>query len=343
MGLNFTHKYWWKNLIHKMYSWGASIVLVGALFKITHWPGATIMLTVGLLTEAVIFFFSGIEPPHEEIDWTLVYPELKVSEDIEDDILSSGDRGKKTKGEVQVPQTEAINQFNEMLEKAGEEGLFEKLNTGLNKFNDNVVKMGDITDASVATNEFSENVKNASGNVNQLSETYKKSAVDINSASSELNSSVKQTAENLTNQVGSASSELSESVKQSAQNLNYATDGLSDAFNKTQEEVNSHKDELNNSYENLISSMDLDFSSISDGNKEYNERISGLNKNLTAVNAIFEMQLGEANLEEMVKDVQESAVYAKKYSEEITRLSKNLNALNGVYGKMLSAMNAQVD
>jgi len=323
---DFMQKFWWKNLMHKVQSWGASVVLVGALFKITHWPGATLMLTVGLLTEAFIFFLAGVEPPHEEIDWTLVYPELKVSEEMEDDILSgSSSSGKKVKSgtgsEVAIPSMEAFAKFDEMIAKAGDDGLFEKLNTGLNKLSDNVLKMNDITDASVATNEFAENVKNATANVSKLSESYQKSSSEFNGVASELNNS----------------------VKQSAQNLSYSVDSLSDAFSKTQEAVNANKDELKNAYQSLVSSMDLDFSSLADGNKEYNDKISGLNKNLTAINAIFEMQLGEANLDEMVKDIQESAVYAKKYSEEITKLSKNLNALNGVYGKMLSAMNTQVD
>ena len=66
----------WKNFIAKLYGLGASVVIIGALFKIQHWPLAGMMLTVGLLTEAVIFFFSAFEPLHEEIDWSLVYPEL---------------------------------------------------------------------------------------------------------------------------------------------------------------------------------------------------------------------------------------------------------------------------
>ena len=66
----------WKNFIAKLYGLGASVVIVGALFKIQHWPLAGTMLTIGLLTEAIIFFFSAFEPLHEEIDWSLVYPEL---------------------------------------------------------------------------------------------------------------------------------------------------------------------------------------------------------------------------------------------------------------------------
>ena len=62
-----------------VYGFGAAIVLVGALFKLTHWlPGqaANIMLAIGLFTEALIFILSSFEPPHMEPDWSLVYPEL---------------------------------------------------------------------------------------------------------------------------------------------------------------------------------------------------------------------------------------------------------------------------
>ena len=66
----------WKSFMAKLYGFGAAIVIVGAMFKIMHWPGAGPMLVIGLSTEAVIFFFSAFEPPHEEVDWSLVYPEL---------------------------------------------------------------------------------------------------------------------------------------------------------------------------------------------------------------------------------------------------------------------------
>jgi gliding motility-associated protein GldL len=66
----------WKNMTAKLYGFGASIVILGALFKIMHGPGAGIALSSGLIIEAIIFFFSAFEPLHEELDWTLVYPEL---------------------------------------------------------------------------------------------------------------------------------------------------------------------------------------------------------------------------------------------------------------------------
>ena len=65
----------WKQFMAKLYGWGASVVIIGALFKIQHYPGAGPMLVLGLGTEAVIFFFSAFEPPHEDPDWSLVYPQ----------------------------------------------------------------------------------------------------------------------------------------------------------------------------------------------------------------------------------------------------------------------------
>ena len=73
----------YKKFMAKVYGWGAAIVLLGALFKIQHYPGASIMLVVGLSTEAIIFFFSAFEPLHQELDWTLVYPELAGLDEIE--------------------------------------------------------------------------------------------------------------------------------------------------------------------------------------------------------------------------------------------------------------------
>jgi len=69
-----------KSLMAKLYGWGASVVILGALFKILHWPGADIMLILGLGTESVIFFFSAFEPAKEDYDWSLVYPELAAME-----------------------------------------------------------------------------------------------------------------------------------------------------------------------------------------------------------------------------------------------------------------------
>ena len=93
----------------KLYGFGAAVVIVGALFKIQHWPGAGLMLIVGLGTEAVIFMFSAFEPIHEEYDWSLVYPELAGMNDEDGKKeLESGETRIRTSDEIRGHQAKAL-------------------------------------------------------------------------------------------------------------------------------------------------------------------------------------------------------------------------------------------
>ena len=291
---NFTESHRWKIFMKYLYGWGASIVLVGALFKLTHWPGANLMLTIGLLVEAGIFFFSAFEPLHEELDWTLVYPQL-AGLDGTIDIPSEK--------ETLPASTNAIGKFNAMIEQAGDTNIFEKFGSGIENLNSRVSQMSDISDASIATNEYTENMKGAAGAVGSLIESYNKSAEAVS----------------------------------------YSADSLSDSFNGVSEKVATGGNEFAEAYKRLTGSMDLDFSSLKEGNSEYNTHISSLNKNLSALNAIFELQLNETDLDQMMADLQGSVAHSKVYNTEITKLGKKLEALNTVYGNMLSAMNINMD
>ncbi len=291
---NFTESHKFKVLMKYLYGWGASVVLIGALFKLTHWPFANQMLTIGLVTEAIIFFFSAFEPLHEELDWTLVYPQL-AGLDGTIDVM-----GEK---ETLPSTTDAMTKFNNMIEQAGDTNLFEKFGTGIDKLNTQVAQMAEVADAGVATNEFTDNMKNAASAVSNLADTYSKSA----------------------------------------ESVNYSTEGLSDAFNGVSQKVSKGGEEFADAYQRLTNSMELDFSSLKEGNSEYNTHISSLNKNLSALNAIFELQLNETDLEQMMTDLQGSVENSKKYNTEITKLGQKLEALNTVYGNMLSAMNINMD
>ncbi|PID88333.1 MAG: hypothetical protein CSB06_00835 [Bacteroidia bacterium] len=289
---NFTESHKWKVFMKYLYGWGASVVLIGALFKLTHWPGANVMLTVGLVTEAIIFFFSAFEPLHEELDWTLVYPQLAGLDDSNEFKTSS------TAVSNGTASVDAIEKFNNMLDSAGDSNLFEKFGSGMDKLNTQVAQLSDLSDASLATNDYAENMKGASRAVSNLIESYNKS---------------------------------SEAVS-------YSADAVSDATQK----VASGGEAFSDAYQKLTEAMDLDFSSLKSGNMEYNKHIGKLNKNLTALNAIFELQLSETDLDQMMSDLQGSVVHSKKYNEEITKLGQKLEALNTVYGNMLSAMNVKM-
>lgn len=142
----------WKNLMAKMYGIGASIVIIGALFKINHYPYASEMLIVGLGTEAIIFFFSAFEPLPQDPDWSLVYPELAVP------------------GDGPKPPTK---QLDDMLAKANiDEDLLGRLGDGMRHLGEQASKMGKAADVGAAAEDYSDSLTEASNQVKALAGNY---------------------------------------------------------------------------------------------------------------------------------------------------------------------------
>jgi gliding motility-associated protein GldL len=157
-----------KKLMGMAYGIGAAIVIAGALFKIMHWKGADVMLIVGMGTEALIFLLSAFEPVHEELDWTLVYPELAGME-------GDGNRGGGSSASVS-------QELDKMLAdaKVGPE-LIEGLGTGLRSLSENVGNMADLSGATVATKEYAENISKASEGLNSMSSSYSRAVEALDS------------------------------------------------------------------------------------------------------------------------------------------------------------------
>ncbi len=143
-----------KLFMARLYGWGASLVILGALFKIQHWTGAGLFLTIGLVTEAVIFFFSAFESPKEEVDWSLVYPELAYMKDPD------------KKG---TPS----QQLDKALERAKiEDELIESLGDGLRKFGETASKLNETVEAASAISEYNEQIAEGVKNMNALNSLY---------------------------------------------------------------------------------------------------------------------------------------------------------------------------
>lgn len=239
-----------------LYGWGASVVIVGALFKIQHWPGAGVMLTVGLLTEAVIFFFSAFEPPHMDVDWSLVYPELAGMHDE--------DGGHKKKKEKPKSLTQELDKALEEA-KIGPE-LLESLREGLVKLSENAQKLSDISDASVATNEYTHSLKDASVKVSALAETYQKAS---------------QALTGLT-EAQESGAETGQHLQSLAKNLA----SLNAIYELQLQGANEHLKITTNLYAGMAELMTNLNESIED-TKRYKENIAELSKNLQALNTIY--------------------------------------------------------
>ncbi|HTB08072.1 MAG TPA: gliding motility protein GldL [Bacteroidia bacterium] len=293
-----------KSFMNKVVCWGASVVITGALFKIQHYPGASIMLIIGLSTEAVIFFFYGLLPEHEEVDWSLVYPEL-----------AGIHGGEEHDGKEEEKKGSITEQLDDLLEEAkiGPE-LMESLGTGLRSLSENTAKMSNIADASVATNDYITNVKSASKNIGDLSTNSSKAAESLE---------------------GVASSDLSSATR--------------DYVTKVKSVANS-MDELSNSSNQA--SDTLKGLTIANGS-EYKQQMEKMADNVSALNAVYEMQLKTSNdqvkasgrlyesIANLVENVSESVEDTRRYKTEMSQLVQHLESLNTVYGNMLTAMNVR--
>lgn len=336
MGLNnIVKSRGFKNFMAKLYGIGASVVILGALFKINHYNGADIMLIIGLTTESIIFFFSAFEPPHVEPDWSLVYPELAgmyhgVTAEIEDEQRKEG----------------LTEDLDKMLSEAkiGPE-LIESLGTGLKSLSDNTNKLKDVTDAAFATNEFTERVKGASQSIETLSDSYNKQTESINqeiTASESYLSNVK----NASDQVGGLSDVYSRASKSLESDLE-ATAGFAESVKAATSSANQLTNNYNKSSEALAASAKaLDFTSLNEIN--YNEQLSKIAQNLTSLNASYEAQLKNSEsqvgsaaklqetIEKFVSNINSSVENTVKYQE-------NLNALNNAFKTQLEGTTGQVE
>ena len=259
-----------KRFMGMVYGLGAAVVIVGALFKILHWPGANEMLTVGLLTEAVIFAISAFEKPHEDPDWSLVYPELAGMHDEEHGAAHS-------KKAVASSNKDAVSQqLDKMLEEAkvGPE-LIESLGNSLKALGDNTAKLADITDASVATNDYVSNIKKASISVEGLSDSYIKASESLTGLA-------------MTNQDGATYGEQLQKVSKNLSELN-------SVYELQLRGAEQHSQATSRFYDGIEALMSNLQDSVSD-TKKYKEEMSQLTTNLTSLNTVYGNMLTAMNI-----------------------------------------------
>jgi uncharacterized protein YukE len=284
-GNSFFESKKFKNVMKYIYGWGAAVVIVGALFKILHWPGANLMLIVGLLTEAGIFFISVFEPVHEEVDWTLVYPELALGH-ADDDIHSLP--------ESSTDET-VIEQLDNMLaESKIEPELIESLGKGMRNLSDSANKLNDISSASDATEEYVSNLKGASSKVGELSNAYDDATNSISSKANEL-SSAYETAANSIAEITAATSGSDSGFGEQLDKVSGNLSALNNVYEMQLKGATDHLQVTEQMYSGINELMTNLHSSLDD-TKRYKDTMSELSANLTSLNTVYGNMLSAMNV-----------------------------------------------
>lgn len=187
-----------KKLFNYAYGIGASIVILGALFKIQHWTGGSEMLTLGMVVEAIVFFISAFDSVEEDLDWTLIYPEL-----------AGGDRREKESGEAKAAQGLLSQKLDDMLRDAKlDSGLMQSLSESIQNFKGAAENIAPAVNSIAATNKYSEQMFLAAAQMESLNSLYK---VQVESASkqAEINIEVTENTTRLKEQMESLATNLS--------------------------------------------------------------------------------------------------------------------------------------
>lgn len=192
-----------KKLFNMAYGLGASVVIIGALFKILHWEFGPLtgglLLAVGLITEALIFAISAFEPVEDEYDWSLVYPELTGAQ-------SNGKNDAKAAKEAEGLLSRKLD---ELLKEANIDAqLFDSLGNSIRNFEGAAKGIAPTADAIQHTKKYSEELSTAAAQMESLNSLYK---VQLESASRQasINEEVVQNAGALKDQMESLASNLS--------------------------------------------------------------------------------------------------------------------------------------
>lgn len=192
-----------KKAMNFAYGMGAAVVIIGALFKITHFEigplTGTLMLSVGLVTEALIFALSAFEPVDNEIDWTLVYPELAGGEA----------RKREVKEEAKDPQGLLSQKLDNLLKEAKiDANLMASLGNSIRNFEGAAKGISPTVDAIASTKKYSDEMNQAASQLESLNSLYK---IQLESASknAQINNEVAENNLKLKDQMQSLTSNLS--------------------------------------------------------------------------------------------------------------------------------------
>lgn len=346
-----------------LYGWGATVVLVGALFKLMHWPGAGVMLTLGLGTEALIFFFSAFEPLVDEVDWTIVYPELAG---ITDESSVANRRGGASIDPIVLE-----NAISSALAKSGIAGSLaaaakqpvvvqQPAVPAAASAPAAPVQAGGSAAAFVFTEKFNEMLEKAeigpelftkvSAGLNRLS--------DASSGIARIGDAVASTESFTKNmaRAGHAVGKFADSYENSGQLVSRAAQVLSKSVEDTASSMEKTSKEMSSGISQIVTQMSGGLKRASDsvtsGVTEAGRQLEGLGRNLAALNAAHESQVKQISsrmsesdslskgVNDLMKRLAQTVQESQRYSETVTKMTSNVEKLNTIYGNMLSAMNS---
>lgn len=316
-----------KRALNIIYSWGASIVIIGALFKILHLPYANQILFIAMMVESFVFFVSGFDHPFSEYHWEDVFPVLKSKNPM--------DRPDFAKG-TGIPgmNTDDGNGNNDNTDVVG--NVISQLNGG-GSGGGGGAAVGGVAVGGNGGNVSGGGSLNIAGNLDVTEEDTKN-----------LSDSIKKLSE-AAEQI-SKMSELTEATQQYLQQISGMSESMS-KFSQVTESLTDVSDTLLNSYKSITDNSD----GINQNSRGYVQQMELLNRNISGLNTIYEIQLKgvssqidaidhiNAGLQRIREMYDGSVSDSSVFRNETEKMTRQLSELNNVYTRLLQAMTVNMN
>lgn len=265
----------YKKFMGYVYGFGAAVAILGALFKILHLPGASVMLICGLGVEAIIFALSSFEPPHETPQWDNVFPELiglegpltKMSEGA-----SSGRKGGNAGGD----SLSAL-----VANGAIDQSTVSKLAEGVKKLANTTSELSDLSGASVATESYLKNVKTAADQLNKFSAAQS----SVTEAGNKFAATMEQEGDKFASSFSKLNTAFATQAEQSSKlgsNISAVTEAYGKQLDGLKNQLESSK-----SMTSGLSSISQEIAASVEGVKEYRQQLASLSKTVGELNNIY--------------------------------------------------------
>lgn len=339
-----------KRFFQFFYSFGAAIVILGALAKLTHWPYGlgNIMLTVGLLTEFLVFLISAFDRPAKEYQWEQVFPVLDSNDESDRPLFGNGNGGNGNS--VMVGGSASGSEGNSF------SGNNAAVASGVSGGGSGpIIIGGGVFGGSGGGGSVSGNYEGGSptgaGNVSgPVSSGEIKQTFGIPSGISLSEEDTKALSESIKKLSGAAEqiskmAELTDATQQYLEQLSSMSENMG-KFSAVTNNLTDVSDILLNSYRSITDNSD----GINQHSRGYVQQMESLNRNISGLNTIYEIQLKSVSsqidaIERInaglmrIKDLYEgSIVDSSVFRSETEKMAQQLGALNGVYNRLLNAM-----
>jgi gliding motility-associated protein GldL len=256
----------YKNLMKYVYGYGAAIVIIGALFKIQHWPGADIMLIAGLSTEAIIFGLSAMEPLHAEPNWAVYYPYLLPEDERPEgqDVSAFPKPHEIGGGKGSGGTTEMVA---EMMEKAKiDQALLDRLGNAMRDLSHNAEQLKSVSSAASATDSYVSSLEEAAKKMSTLTDSYEKASASIAGMTS--------------------NTEEGASFGEQMQKVSTNLAALNNVYELQLQGSSAHL-EATQGFQKQVADMMQNLSASVDDTKLYRENMALLAQNLTDLNNVY--------------------------------------------------------